>query len=224
MLYNPYVLILYFRCYGATWYAVSSSACFSRSLLPSPATFDVMQPFHGYGSGYLNTMAAPYNTMSTDMASAPTTAHASSHHVAYSSHYAQAYQVQHYPLTYSASGLTETHSYGALSLTSRPVFHPPSNSSSWYSPGTCHCTYPDCNFVGSAKSLEIHCMDRHLIYPPGWKERKRKPDWDADPSLMGCVQSAVVSRRGEAHSLFTPNQETGACTRYRTCSGYAGED
>jgi len=28
-------------------------------------------------------------------------------------------------------------------------------------------------------------MDRHLIYPPGWEKRKKKADWDADPSLKG---------------------------------------
>lgn len=27
-------------------------------------------------------------------------------------------------------------------------------------------------------------MDRHLIYPPGW-DKKKKSDWDADPSLKG---------------------------------------
>jgi Nuclear fragile X mental retardation-interacting protein 1 (NUFIP1) len=34
-------------------------------------------------------------------------------------------------------------------------------------------------------------MDRHLIYPPGWEKRRKKPDWDADPSLKG---SATVLR------------------------------
>ncbi|KAG6911896.1 hypothetical protein DXG01_000143 [Tephrocybe rancida] len=28
-------------------------------------------------------------------------------------------------------------------------------------------------------------MDRHLIYPPGWQRREKKPEWDADPSLKG---------------------------------------
>jgi len=28
-------------------------------------------------------------------------------------------------------------------------------------------------------------MDRHLIYPSGWEKRKKKPEWDADPSLKG---------------------------------------
>jgi hypothetical protein len=32
-------------------------------------------------------------------------------------------------------------------------------------------------------------MDRHLIYPPGYKKdkNKSKDDWDADPSLKGCA-------------------------------------
>ena len=54
---------------------------------------------------------------------------------------------------------------------------------SWYEPGNHRCTYEQCTFVGSKKSLETHMMDRHLIYPPGWENRKRKPEWDADPSL-----------------------------------------
>ena len=53
----------------------------------------------------------------------------------------------------------------------------------WYEPGNDRCTYEQCNFTGSKKSVEIHMMDRHLIYPPGWENRRRKPDWDADPSL-----------------------------------------
>jgi len=31
-------------------------------------------------------------------------------------------------------------------------------------------------------------MDRHLIYPSGWEKRQKKRDWDADPSLKGCVR------------------------------------
>ena len=53
----------------------------------------------------------------------------------------------------------------------------------WYTPGNSKCTYSGCTFTGSANSVQIHMMDRHLIYPPGWHTRKRQPDWDADPSL-----------------------------------------
>jgi hypothetical protein len=61
------------------------------------------------------------------------------------------------------------------------------SSSSWYQPGNSKCSYPGCNFSGSHKSLEIHKMDRHLIYPPNWEKRNQKSDWDADPSLKGLV-------------------------------------
>lgn len=38
-------------------------------------------------------------------------------------------------------------------------------------------------------------MDRHLVYPPGWEHRQRKNDWDADPSLKGCVALSFLSFR-----------------------------
>ncbi|TFK57172.1 hypothetical protein OE88DRAFT_1730578 [Heliocybe sulcata] len=65
----------------------------------------------------------------------------------------------------------------------RPFRPPPSGG--WYQPGNERCTYRDCQFMGSKKSVEIHMMDRHLIYPPGWEKRNKKNDWDADPSLKG---------------------------------------
>ncbi|KZT30493.1 hypothetical protein NEOLEDRAFT_13131 [Neolentinus lepideus HHB14362 ss-1] len=61
----------------------------------------------------------------------------------------------------------------------------PPSTGSWYQPGNERCTYRDCQFTGSKKSVEIHMMDRHLIYPPGWQKRKKQSDWDADPSLKG---------------------------------------
>ena len=76
----------------------------------------------------------------------------------------------------------------ASSSTSRNV-HPPRRAPTthWYTPGNSRCTYPRCAFTASPKSLEIHMMDRHLIYPPGWYHRPRQSDWDADPSLKGYV-------------------------------------
>ncbi|KAH9950491.1 nuclear fragile X mental retardation-interacting protein 1-domain-containing protein, partial [Amylocystis lapponica] len=70
----------------------------------------------------------------------------------------------------------------------------------WYQPGTCRCTQPRCSFAGSQKALEIHKMDRHLINPPGWETRKRKQDWDADPSLKG----KPVPIQGTTVKLDTP--------------------
>lgn len=67
---------------------------------------------------------------------------------------------------------------------SQQTFNPQS-SASWYQPGNNKCSYPGCNFSGPHKALEIHKMDRHLIYPPRWEKRKQKSDWDADPSLKG---------------------------------------
>ncbi|OCH95813.1 hypothetical protein OBBRIDRAFT_800382 [Obba rivulosa] len=55
----------------------------------------------------------------------------------------------------------------------------------WYQPGDIRCQKPGCAFTGSKKAVETHMMDRHLIYPRGWGNRKRKQDWDADPSLKG---------------------------------------
>lgn len=52
----------------------------------------------------------------------------------------------------------------------------------WLTPGNFHCKYPGCNFRASQQSVEIHMMDRHLIYPKNWKEEKH---WDADQSLKG---------------------------------------
>ncbi|KAJ3757354.1 hypothetical protein EV360DRAFT_46189 [Lentinula raphanica] len=88
---------------------------------------------------------------------------------AYSSHYAQAYMQQQY----SNATMTRVRipSYSSV-------------NSSWYQTGNIRCTYKNCPFTGSAKSVEIHKMDRHLIYPPGWEKRKDN-DWDADPSLKG---------------------------------------
>ncbi|KAG1833896.1 hypothetical protein EV424DRAFT_1310743 [Suillus variegatus] len=53
---------------------------------------------------------------------------------------------------------------------------------SWYQHGNCRCTRQGCVFTGSKKSVEIHMMDRHFIFPPGWQ---KKDEWDTDPSLKG---------------------------------------
>ncbi|KAI0080090.1 hypothetical protein K474DRAFT_1590598 [Panus rudis PR-1116 ss-1] len=105
------------------------------------------------------------------------------------SHYAQAF-AQHYPQpgwpNTTPQGYTLSSTYtnqstsGSVqaSFQSRP-------SGQWYQPGSVRCSKPGCQFTGSQKAVETHMMDRHLIYPPGWEKRKKKPDWDADPSLKG---------------------------------------
>jgi hypothetical protein len=44
--------------------------------------------------------------------------------------------------------------------------------------GPVRCSYPGCGYSGYAKSVEIHKMDRHLIFPPGYKPPKSAPDAD----------------------------------------------
>jgi hypothetical protein len=66
------------------------------------------------------------------------------------------------------------------------------SKSFWYKPGNNRCNQQGCTFFGSHKSVEIHMMDRHLIYPPAWEKRKKKADWDADPSLKGSVFFPVL--------------------------------
>ena len=121
----------------------------------------------------------------------------------YSSHYAQAY-LQHSapaPLTtpegFTFSSTYNPHNPSIINNQSRPVHSQfPRNpnptrhsqpSTSWYQPGNSRCTYKQCTFSGSAKSVEIHMADRHLIHPKGWEQRNKGSDWDADPSLKGYV-------------------------------------
>jgi hypothetical protein len=66
------------------------------------------------------------------------------------------------------------------------------SKSFWYQSGNNRCNQQGCTFFGSHKSVEIHMMDRHLIYPSGWEKRKKKPDWDADPSLKGSFIYLLV--------------------------------
>ncbi|KAJ7597128.1 hypothetical protein C8J56DRAFT_919277 [Mycena floridula] len=89
----------------------------------------------------------------------------------FSSHYAQAYSQQLPPVASSS----RIYSPSASSV--QP-------STTWYQPGTHRCSYKGCTFAGSQSSLQLHQMDRHLIFPPGW-ENQKKNEWDADPALKG---------------------------------------
>lgn len=40
--------------------------------------------------------------------------------------------------------------------------------------GPVGCNQPGCRFRGTQKDVQTHKMDRHLIYPPGWVDKKRK--------------------------------------------------
>ncbi|KAI6153511.1 hypothetical protein BKA82DRAFT_14289 [Pisolithus tinctorius] len=71
-----------------------------------------------------------------------------------------------------------------LPLAGKRVVTDPLKHGSWYQPGNFRCQRQGCPFTGSKKSVEIHMMDRHFIFPPGW-DKNKKDDWDADPSLKG---------------------------------------
>ncbi|KAF8898649.1 hypothetical protein BD779DRAFT_1607395 [Infundibulicybe gibba] len=88
----------------------------------------------------------------------------------YSSYYSQAYM--------QAYAKVENYSPASTNL---PI-NPPSNNSRSNDPRLVRNL--GCSFTGSQKTVEIHMMDRHLIFPLGWDNRK-KSDWDADPSLKG---------------------------------------
>ena len=77
----------------------------------------------------------------------------------------------------------------------------PRYESQIYTPGDSKCTYDGCSFIGSKKTVEIHMMDRHLIFPPGWK--KKTDDWDADPALKGFVSMDCMFALEIAHSSST---------------------
>ncbi|KAJ7837524.1 hypothetical protein B0H14DRAFT_3870386 [Mycena olivaceomarginata] len=120
-------------------------------------------------------------------------------HSYYSSHYAQAYMQQALP-----PAATTPQGY-TLSSTYNPAGNAPGPSAfsaPWYQPGGSRCTYKDCTFRGSPQTVETHMMDRHLIFPPGWEQRQKRPDWDADPSLKG----KPVPIQGTTVVLDSPEQ------------------
>ncbi|KAI0094758.1 nuclear fragile X mental retardation-interacting protein 1-domain-containing protein [Irpex rosettiformis] len=112
-----------------------------------------------------------------------------------SSHYAQAYMQYNYAL--GSQSIPTPMLQASTSQSQLPNLPP---SSRWYQPGNARCKKQGCSFIGSQKAVETHMMDRHLIYPPGWEHRKRKDDWDADPSLKG----KPIPIQGCALKLDTP--------------------
>ena len=77
--------------------------------------------------------------------------------------------------------------------------------------GPVRCSYPGCEYSGYAKGVEIHKMDRHLIFPPGYKPSKSAPDADVGLVflrhffvllLMTCRPNATIP--GTGISLNTP--------------------
>ncbi|KAG8748937.1 hypothetical protein FRC12_013706 [Ceratobasidium sp. 428] len=56
--------------------------------------------------------------------------------------------------------------------------------------GPARCGHEGCLFAGSHKEVEVHKMDRHLIFPPGWendqtrKKRKRGKEREGDEEYV----------------------------------------
>lgn len=90
-----------------------------------------------------------------------------------SSHYAQAYLQNSLP------------GFQRQTPASQPASNPFGSQQRPRPKGAHRCTYDQCTFSGSQKAVEVHMMDRHLIYPPTCSNEQR--NWDADPSLKGHV-------------------------------------
>lgn len=99
----------------------------------------------------------------------------------------------------SIRGRGQGHRTQASNIPRQPI----QQRGSWYQPGNSRCTYHSCSFSGSSKAVEIHMMDRHLIYPPGWVQKKKGSDWDADPSLKGCIYTYMFSWTYLTNSIFS---------------------
>ncbi|PVF94554.1 hypothetical protein CPB86DRAFT_740377 [Serendipita vermifera] len=49
--------------------------------------------------------------------------------------------------------------------------------------GPVRCGYSDCLYSGFPRDVEIHRMDRHLIFPPGYKPQKGPPDGEIGSNM-----------------------------------------
>ncbi|KAL1739245.1 hypothetical protein HDZ31DRAFT_69139 [Schizophyllum fasciatum] len=139
---------------------------------------------YNYGYGLQNALAGtlsnPYATQQAAASSSTNPAYLQQGNY-YSPHYANAYNTMNAQgFACNAPSSSFSHTYTTQAPQRQTL---PAPNGSWYRPGSDRCRQPGCSFSGSSKSVEIHMMDRHLIYPPGYK--KEKSGWDADPSLKG---------------------------------------
>ncbi|KAG8691867.1 hypothetical protein FRC11_007226 [Ceratobasidium sp. 423] len=78
------------------------------------------------------------------------------------------------------------------------------------STGPVKCGHEGCLFAGTHKEVEVHKMDRHLIFPPGWQEKgkgKRKRDDDGNDYIDEEAQfrtSGAISILGTDVKLDSP--------------------
>lgn len=204
-----------------------------RGLPPAPAFLPTAPHLSHYGSSASFTSsqgALTAQAVTSALLNPYTQTYTSGYH---SSHYAQAYLQQGASGT-QRSGTTEggytlSSSYvqaipgpsstpNSANQFSQNVYHNTNSTGnekapymssasqgSWYQFGNSQCLHPDCTFTGSQKSLEIHMMDRHLIYPPGWDHRKKKSDWDTDPSLKGLATFELTLTQATANDDLVGN-------------------
>ncbi|KAF8605140.1 hypothetical protein BDV93DRAFT_522009 [Ceratobasidium sp. AG-I] len=70
--------------------------------------------------------------------------------------------------------------------------------------GPVRCGHEGCMFAGSHKEVEVHKMDRHLIFPPGWQEgqvrgkRKRGKDKEEGGEEVCVDEEAQFLANGSA--------------------------
>ena len=172
-----------------------------------PSSHRAAQPLISYAAPLYDTTALT-SALANPYAQHYAPAHMSPH---YYQAYVQAYSNHRPRTTTDGYTLSSTYVPGPANRTSRPTSALPAPSprdrpsvqaqtpvkpipnhlthGSWYQSGNCRCTRQGCSFIGSRKSVEIHMMDRHFIFPPGWEKRD---DWDADPSLRGCLIVVIL--------------------------------
>ncbi|KAG8712765.1 hypothetical protein FRC09_019495, partial [Ceratobasidium sp. 395] len=75
--------------------------------------------------------------------------------------------------------------------------------------GPARCGHEGCLFAGSHKEVEVHKMDRHLIFPPGWeddqtrKKRKRGKEREGEGSEEYVDEEAQFRASGSVAILGT---------------------
>lgn len=172
------------RNFELEWLFCVYTVQYYSSELYSSLSFPVMQYNEGSwhnpapvpGQTLTSTLANPYSqTALTDSSTL-----SMQYPYTVSSHYAQAYLPKQ-------GGVPPHHPHG-FGAARGSQLAPPSYSRQFRggapaaSLGEARCTHEGCTFTGSQKTVEVHMMDRHLIYPKNWKEERH---WDADPSLKG---------------------------------------
>ncbi|KAG8879737.1 hypothetical protein FRB97_001483 [Tulasnella sp. 331] len=75
--------------------------------------------------------------------------------------------------------------------------------------GPVRCSHTGCYFRGNHKDVEVHRMDRHLIYPPGWEEQQKKrkranEDEDLSDEQIAAKRAGVTTIQGTTLVLDTP--------------------